>query len=138
MPWFKRDYGATDYRPEFERFEEIFNLLHGPGDMMMISTGQADATIVYLSLPDHSLAVGYLGRSSRPTCPQRRRCLSVIKMRSESASDSQFATDTPARMRVERQRQRCLAGRTGTAWGRKRQTQAGSGWRGPRSERSRL
>jgi hypothetical protein len=61
MPWFKRHYGATDYRPEFERFEEMFNSLHGPRDMMMISTGQADATIVYLSLPSHALAVGYPG-----------------------------------------------------------------------------
>jgi hypothetical protein len=39
----------------------MFNSLHGPRDMMMISTDEADATIVYLSLPDPTLAVGYPG-----------------------------------------------------------------------------
>jgi hypothetical protein len=61
MPWFKRHYGATDYRQAFERFEQMFNSLHGPRDMMMISTGLADDTIIYLSLPHHKLAVAYPG-----------------------------------------------------------------------------
>jgi hypothetical protein len=60
MPWFKRHFGFSDYGQEFERFEEMFNLLRGPRDMMMISTGLADAKIVYLSLPDQ-LAVAYPG-----------------------------------------------------------------------------
>jgi hypothetical protein len=61
MPWFKRHYGSADYRPEFECFEQMFNSLHGPRDMMMISTGLADATTVYLSLPNSKLAAIYPG-----------------------------------------------------------------------------
>jgi hypothetical protein len=61
MSWFKRRYGSADYRPEFESFEQMFNSLHGPRNMMMISTGLADTTTVYLSLPDSELAEMYPG-----------------------------------------------------------------------------
>jgi hypothetical protein len=57
----KRDYGSADYRQDFECFEQMFNSLHGPRDMMMISTGLADATTVYLNLPDPKLAAMYPG-----------------------------------------------------------------------------
>jgi hypothetical protein len=61
MPWFKRHYGFADYGPNFECFEQMFNSLHGPRDMMMIATGLADATTVYLSLPDAKLGAMYPG-----------------------------------------------------------------------------
>jgi hypothetical protein len=60
MAWFQRHYGSADYGQEFERFEQMFNSLHGPRDMMMISTGMTDATI-YLSLPDPKLAALFSG-----------------------------------------------------------------------------
>lgn len=60
MPWFKRHYGSTDYRPEFDCFEQMFASLHGPREMMMISTGLADTT-VYLNLPDPKLVAMYPG-----------------------------------------------------------------------------
>ena len=61
MAWFKRDYRSADYRQDFDCFEQMFNSLHGPRDMMMISTGLADARTVYLSLPDPKLATMYPG-----------------------------------------------------------------------------
>ena len=61
MAWFKRDYRSADYRQDFDCFEQMFNSLRGPRDMMMISTGLADARTVYLSLPDPKLATMYPG-----------------------------------------------------------------------------
>jgi hypothetical protein len=30
--WLKCHYGFADYRPAFDRFEEMFNAMHGPRD----------------------------------------------------------------------------------------------------------
>jgi hypothetical protein len=34
--WLKCHYGFADYRPAFDRFEEMLNAMQGPRDMMMI------------------------------------------------------------------------------------------------------
>jgi hypothetical protein len=59
--WLKCHYGFADYRPAFDRFDEMFNAMQGPRDMMMISTGLPGETTVYLSLPNQKLAVAYPG-----------------------------------------------------------------------------
>ena len=59
--WLKCHYGFADYRPAFDRFEEMFNAMQGPRDMMMISTGLPGETTVYLSLPNQKFAVAYPG-----------------------------------------------------------------------------
>ena len=59
--WLKSHYGFADYRPAFDRFEETFNAMQGPRDMMMISTGLPGETTVCLSLPNQKLAVAYPG-----------------------------------------------------------------------------
>jgi hypothetical protein len=62
VPWLLSFLSAdADYRPAFDRFEEMFNAMQGPRDMMMISTGLPGETTVYLSLPNQKLAVAYPG-----------------------------------------------------------------------------
>src|SRR5687767_3177612 len=50
MAWFKRFYGRKSYEPEQERLAQLHLRLGGPRGMLMLCTGSAAKTTVFIAL----------------------------------------------------------------------------------------
>jgi hypothetical protein len=50
MAWFKKLYGMKNYEPEQERFADLHLSMGGPRGMLMVCTGSAAKTTVYIDL----------------------------------------------------------------------------------------
>ena len=59
--WIKRRFAFADYAADQDRFEQLWQILGHPIDMMMIATGRVSDQTLYARLPSSELAKEFPG-----------------------------------------------------------------------------